>query len=519
MRTARVLLHIARADFLERSRSYGFLVLLCLSLYLGYAINMGKILLRFNTCKEIFDTAVVGVMTAIAIGFFLGFFGFYLVKGSVQRDEATGVGQIMAATPLRRLEYVFGKWISYFAVLGLLLLIQVVTTALIQYFRIRGISLPALLAPFIVITLPFLGLVAAMAVLFETIGFLKGGIGNLVYFFLFVILLMLLVNPGGGRGALLSDPSGIRLLLQEIKTAGLDCGAHISLADMGRSLKDITWSGVTWSADVLISRLVVLVLASILLTASSAFFDRFNVRSERRSARQRPPKVNALESTGDNVLPAKRYARLSPLTARESRNANMLRITLAEIRLTLKGNHWLWYLGAAGLWMAVLIAPEDYVPLWMSLSALWPLLIWSRMGLRESLYHTNQVVFSCARPLLRVLFPSWLAGVAVTAALWSSAAIRFGLHTQIANLLAWAMAVLLVPSLALMLGAWTSSSKVFEVIYLIVWYIGIVNRLPALDFLGVTPQAAVYQYPAGMLTLLAAFLLLAFIGRRLKQVV
>jgi hypothetical protein len=51
------------------------------------------------------------------------------------------------------------------------------------------------------------------------------------------------------------------------------------------------------------------------------------------------------------------------------------------------------------------------------------------------------------------------------------------------------------------------------------WYIGIVNRLPSLDFLGLTAQAVVYQYPLWMLALLAAFVLLAFVGRKLWQVV
>ncbi len=519
MRTGRVLYHIVRADFLERSRSYSFLILLCLSLYLGYAINMGQIVLRFNTCKEIFDTALVGVMMAIAIGFFLGFFGFYLVKGSIQRDETTGVGQIMAATPLHRLQYVFGKWISYLAVLGVLLCVQIAVTALIQYFRIPGINLAALLGPFALVTFPFLALVAALAVLFETIGFLKGGVGNLVYFFLFVVLLIVLTSPSVARSSLLSDPSGIRMLLREIKTAGLDCGAHISLAEMGRSIQDITWNGVSWSADVLISRLGVLGVAVGLVAGASAFFDRFNTRSERRPRLLGAPKPERLAARNAEIPQAGREVRLTPLTPKQNGNLNLWRITLAEIRLALKGNHWAWYIGVLGLWIALLLSPEQYLPVWLSFMTLWPLLVWSKMGSRELVYRTNQVVFSCARPLLRILLPSWIAGVLVTAALWSGAAIRFGLHHQLANLAAWGLAVLLIPSLALMLGVWTGTSKVFEVIYLILWYIGIVNRLPALDFLGLTAQAAVYQYPVWMLALLTAFVLLAFVGRKLRQVV
>jgi hypothetical protein len=44
----------------------------------------------------------------VTVGLFLGLFGFYLVKGSVSRDCETGVGQILATTPLSRPLYLSG---------------------------------------------------------------------------------------------------------------------------------------------------------------------------------------------------------------------------------------------------------------------------------------------------------------------------------------------------------------------------------------------------------------------------
>lgn len=514
MSSMRSIYHIARADFLERSRSYNFLIILCLSLYLGYAINMGQIVLRFNTCREIFETALVGVMMAIANGFFLGFFGFYLVKGSINRDARTGIGQIMAATPLRRIDYVLGKWLSHFAVLGLLWAILVVVTGAIQYFRIPNIDQVALVTPFFLVTLPFLALVAALAVLFETIPLLKEGVGNLVYFFLFVMLLMMLTTPSLQRGALLSDPSGIRMLLQEIKTSGLDCGAKSSLIEMGRSLQDIHWTGMQWDSDMLLSRISVLMMALLLIGAASLFFNRFKDidnygRGPRRSKRQveaevetrRPPAVNG-------------SIHLTQLNPGQTQHVNLLPIISAEVRLMLKGNHWFWYIGAVFLWVATLFASEKVLALWLIFMTLWPLLIWSKMGLRESLYRTQQIVFSCAHPLLRNLLSAWLAGILVTAIMWSGAAIHFGLHDQISNLLALLLATVLVPSLALMLGVWTSTSKVFEVAYLLIWYVGIVSRLPGLDFLGFTSQAVVFQHPLWLLALGLIIILLAILGRK-----
>jgi len=280
---------MVRADFLERSRSYAFLILLCLSIYLGYAINTGGLVLRFNTCAEIFDSAWVGAMVAIAINFFLGFFGFFLVKGSIERDGRTGVGQIMAATPLRRIEYTFGKWSSHFIVLSVLVVILAAATVLIQTFRMDGLNLVVLLAPFFWLTLPFMALVAALAVLFETLPLIKGGLSSVIYFSLFVLLLITVTNPSTGRGLTLADPSGIRILLQGIKSAGLDCGAKTSLSELTDvSSQAIQSAGIAWNTDVILSRVGIFALALALTLVSAFFFNRFDSSSEKLRKHHNP---------------------------------------------------------------------------------------------------------------------------------------------------------------------------------------------------------------------------------------
>jgi hypothetical protein len=521
VRIPRVLYHLARADFLERSRGYGFLILLCLSLYLGYAVNMGQVVLRFNTCLEIFDSAWVGIMAAIAINFFLGFFGFYLAKGSIERDERTGVGQIMAATPMRRIEYVFGKWLSNYMVLGALVMILALGTVVIQSFRTQELNPFSLLSPFLWLTLPFMALVAAAAILFETLPWTRGGLGNLIYFFLFVFLLITVTSSAGGRGRLLSDPSGIRILLQEIESAGLDCGAKTSLAELTDvPVSAIQFSGIAWGADVTLSRLGIFGSALALTAVSGMAFNRFDP-SKTGTWKQRGRKFQEKSETGtaDIPGPAIKPVRLTPLPASRVQHNNLARIVLAEARLLLKGHHWSWTLGAAALWIFSLIASADSITLWLSAAALWPLLLWSKMGMREAFHRTHQIVFSCAHPVLRLLTATWMAGVLVTAVLWSGAGINFLLHAQTANLIAWSIAVLLVPSVALMSGTWTGTAKVFEVLYLVIWYAGIANRLPALDFIGLTPAAIALRHPAWMIAFLTACLMLALAGRRRRQTV
>jgi hypothetical protein len=102
MSTLRVVYHLARADFLERVRRYSFLIMLGLMLFLGYQVAAGNMTVALDDYRGEFNSAWVGASMAFFASFFLGIFGFYLVKGSVARDRETGVGQIMAATPMTR---------------------------------------------------------------------------------------------------------------------------------------------------------------------------------------------------------------------------------------------------------------------------------------------------------------------------------------------------------------------------------------------------------------------------------
>ena len=126
MNSARTIYHLARADFLERVRGDSFLVMLGLVVFLGYQTAIGNMALELGQYRGEFNSAWVGAMMSLIGTFFIGWFGFYLVKGSVARDRETGVGQIMASTPLTRLSYTFGKWLSNFAVLIAMLMVLVV---------------------------------------------------------------------------------------------------------------------------------------------------------------------------------------------------------------------------------------------------------------------------------------------------------------------------------------------------------------------------------------------------------
>ena len=124
MKTVYMLTQMVRADLRERTRRYNFLITLGLMIFLAYAYvparTAGYITLSVDGARGVYNAAWVGSLVAILTALLMPLVGFYLVKNAIARDIATGVGQIIATTPLRRPLYTVGKWLSNFTVLAIM---------------------------------------------------------------------------------------------------------------------------------------------------------------------------------------------------------------------------------------------------------------------------------------------------------------------------------------------------------------------------------------------------------------
>jgi hypothetical protein len=509
------LYHLIHADFLERTRRYSFLIMLALVLYLGYMVNVGQITLRLDTYRGIFNSAWVGSMMTLVINFFLGWFGFYLIKNSIARDYETGVGQILATTPLSRPMYTLGKWLSNFAVLAVMVFVLMLAAILMQLIQREDpqIQLWALIAPFLFVALPFMALIAAFAVLFESISWLRGGVGNLVYFFLFITVISVITITLGPERPLL-DWLGFGLLSNSMQDAATVAyptyDGGFSLGTMPPAdVQTFYWPGVKWTLPALLPRLATLILAVGIALLGALFFDRFDpsrgrprVRSESASDSPEPASVIA-ESPAPSIP-------LTPLSSARS-HFRFETVYLAELRLLLKGLRWWWYLVALGLIIASFVSPLETVRAGLLPAlAIWPILVWNGLGCRESRHNTQQMVFSASRPLWNQLPAVWLAGFTVSALMVAGAGAKYIQAGELTSLPSLFAAALFIPSLALMLGVWTGSSKTFEIIYVLWWYAGPLNRLLAMDYLGVHTNTYWLSY----LLLSAVMIMLAFMGRR-----
>ena len=450
----------------------------------------------------------------VAVSFLLGWVGFYLVKGSVSRDYATGVGQIMATTPLNRPLYMLGKWLSNFAVLGIAVLIMLIEGILMNLFLgVEGFSLAALAAPLVVIALPCVGLIAALAVLFESVSWLRGGLGNVVYFFAFLFVLVFTgeIASIGMPGHTINpyiDFSGWQIIGDSVSRAA-QAAYPESTGGFAFSITDLEvtnffhWNGVQWTSDIILSRLFFLADSVGLVMLSALFFDRFN--PSRLSVKLTKTASDAPQPAPVSEPIPVSNVKLTPLANAQPR-FRFEALFIAELKLFLKGQRWWWYAIATGLVIVQLFSTLEATRFLLLAAWVWPVLILSGLGSRESRFDTRQIVFSAPRPLMNQLPAAWLAAFVVIALLGSGALLRFILAGETFSILGWLTGVLFIPSLALASGVLTGSGKAFEVLY-VMWMYILTQKAVPFDFVGMTPAAPLLVYALLSVALLATTLL------------
>jgi len=445
-----------------------------------------------------------------------------------------------------------------------------------QFIRAEDTSLDPvkLFMPFALIALPPLLMTSAIAVFFETMPVLRGGIGNIAFIFVWGAILG--GNLTSDMATPHNDPLGSGIVLPDMfvackaaypdfvpSKAGVSMGINISEAAW--HLSTFTWDGVDWTMQFVMWRLSWVLAALGIAAVAAVPFDRFDpaqkalrIGRRRRATRtlsgeQSAAGRDAATRTTDHREDAEervvrgasqvngghaeeRVARgasqvtgthaeervvrgasqvtgatLTRLTS-TARRAQFLPMLMAEWKLIVRGLRW-WWIGPLGLSIAALTAPLAGVKaIVLPLAWFWPVLRWSRLGTREAVYNTGPLFFSSPHPLSRQLTATWLAGVMLSVLTGFAVALRFALAGDSHALLAWCVGAAFVPALAIALGVWTGSGKAFEAIYTGLCYAVIQSAAP-LDFMGAV-ESAPRSNPLLFAILTAVLLATALAGRQ-----
>ncbi|MFJ3214681.1 ABC transporter permease [Kitasatospora sp. NPDC086801] len=505
---------LALADFRERRRRPGYLAVLLGTLALGLlAAPVGDSRWEVFQVTDLhgrYTSGYVGTVTALGGAVWLSLAGFGIARGAIERDERTGVGSLLAATPLTRVGYLAGKFGSNLLLFGSMLLALAGTALGVQL--VKGdsghVDVLRLLLPYVLITLPLLAAVAGCAVLFDTLPGLRGGLGAMVWFGVWLIAVL---GAQAGDGPDLLGMRRITASIREAITAGgqpadgVEFG--VGLTADNRVLGTFDWPGLGpgEAGAQAVGALLLTAVAMGLALLGALWFRRFDGDGPRPAA--------GASATGRTEGPAPESgaaafaldpARLTPASAAPARQGGAVLAALAgELRILVQGQR-LWWAGAAALAvMAAGVTPDGPSHPVLPFAMLWPVLLWSRMGHRAGGGSIGDLLGACPSPLRRGL-AALLAGVVpalAVAAVPAGRLLAAGQPRAAAGALAGA---LLIPALALLCGAVTGGPRLFQSLYPMLWY-GMINHVSGLDFLGVSGERA--PAPAAVAAVAAALAL------------
>lgn len=514
--TPRVLGALAVADFRERVRRPVYAVVLLAAVGLGYlavpAVDAHWTIVNTGAYRGAYNSAYIGTVTALAGALWLSAGGFYIVRTAIARDERTGVGQLLAATPMRTSVYLVGKYLSNLMVLASMAAALAGTAVVMQLARgeSRAIDPVALLLPFAVFTLPVLALTATAAVLFETIPVLRTGFGNVLWFFVSMGTLIAGQSANAPLGGL-----GVHVFAESMRDTLAAQGIRVTEISLGLMYLDepprtIEWSGADLAAGFAGERLLALLVATVVAALPAIWFTRFDPARRRVSA---PESVREAEQgasrSGVSVREAEPGATSATLSGypriqtMPRRGAAFGRLLAGELRILTQGVSWWWWLGAAALVVAGVAAPVRAASPLLIAAWIWPVLIWSRLGTQAREHGVDALLGACPSPMRRT-FAQWLAGVALTALSGAGPGLRMALDGDAAG---WLAGAAFIPALALAMGVLSRTHRLFQALYPPLWY-AVLNGMAGLDYMGALDGGP----PPALVAAAAALLLTGALG-------
>ncbi|GAA2063751.1 ABC transporter permease [Streptomyces albiaxialis] len=500
---------VAVADFRDRVRRPAYLVILLAAVGLGYLAvpdtESHWAILQIGPFRGRYTSAYVGFATSLAGALWLALGGFYVVRGPVTRDEAGGVGRLLAATPLRGLTYFAGKLLSNVLVLASMLGVLAVTALAMQLLRGESYAVRPgeLLLPFVVIALPLAVVTGAAALLMEAVPGLRGGLGNVVWFFVWMVLVL------GGQGALGTDVAAdsMREALRGEDVRGGEFSLGFTYVE--KPLSPFDWGGFTPDTGFLLGRAALMAGAVACALLPALWFTRFD------PARARA-KEAAAEGTGTRGRREESRVAWSappsglPVTPARTGGPALPRLLGGELRVLVRGVSPWWWAGAALISLTALAATgSGATRVVLPMAWVWPVVLWSRLGTQAREHGVEALLGAAPRPARRVC-AEWAAGVALTAVLGLGPLVVLVRDGEGHGVASWAAGALFVPALALALGTVSRTHRLFQAVYLPLWYV-VVNGMPPLDYMGATraPGEPALVPPALVAALAVALLAVA----------
>ncbi len=485
---------IIKSDYLQRTRSYTFLITLCISVAVGYtfipAPGASYATIQLGEYIGVYNAAWFGYVTAMMSSVFLSLIGFYLINSGIKRDRITQVGQITAATSISNTAYLCTKALSNFAILMTILAVLFGMSIILFFLYSDGypFDIMQFITPFLFIPVPAIACISILAVLFEMILGKYSVLQNIGFFIVFGFLVSLQSRDSFNTANV--DLFGSQVVINAMVDVAqtqitdpdmIELNIGYTIGNKSAS-KTFIFEGVSFPISYNISRLLWVGGPLLLLCSIAPFFHRFDIKE---ALRLLPKKYNE-EYRKHKRIQIDELAEVTP-------KIGLYTLYKMELyMLTQNSSKWLW-LPTLSIMIAMI-----FVPITISHQILLPL-VWflqiARIASITSKELTSNVApfaFASYKPLQRLLTSQLLAAITLLLVLASPLLIRLLINNDSTAVSAILLGALFIISLAAFFGIVTRGKKLFEIVFFIVTYTNM-SKLPYTDYFGgLTP--AIHHY-------------------------
>ncbi|MYN40101.1 hypothetical protein GTP55_12020 [Duganella sp. FT109W] len=458
-----------------------------------------------DDARVAYTSSCLAIGSAALTGLFFGLAGFYLARGRMGEDVRSGIGAVMAATPLASGLFLVGRWLGNVAYLCGLLLIFLVTMLVLHLLRGEGpVQLLIYLQTYALVLLPLVFFTASMVLLFDAWPPLMGKGGDVLFFFVWAGQLSIgavaTIGHTGWHPLLLLDFSGIGAIIGAVQQVLPSTGLTIGGGTFDPALAAVTLPDYLWSAQAGWTRAACALLAWLPLLPALALFHRFS--PDRVKARAGRRNWSPLALLNGWLQPLARAAR--PVFGLAARLPGVAGHALAVLALVLAANPAAVAAVPVLLVSGCVIGSAKLGAVVAAAIAIWGILV-SEISVRDTQYDVAALNAAAPGGPARAYAAQWLAAVLLALLFTAPVLIRW---LAIAPLRAAALlsGVLALSAAAVVFGGLSRTARVFLGLFLFGMYVATqATSVPALDAVGFN-GAATAQSVLGYLV--AAALLL-----------
>ena len=509
------ILTLLKYDYLQRVRSYNFLIILLVSLVFASllipeaeavysTVSIGDYLGHYNS-------AWIAYVTAVMSSVFISMLGYYIINSSIRTDQNNRLGQLVAATDISNFHYLIVKFLGN----SLILLTTVICIFIVGIilFIVHNTGYPFeihhFLLSYLLIPIPTIIFISALAILLEVIFRNKSVLQNTMFFILFITMI------GQNWTGINGDPFGIQPVTQkmvqqvnEIDPSSESHGLNIGFVIRNKTLdKRFEFSSPDISIQFVLFRIFWLIIGVVIIYSISRLFHRFELNDRSvipKFITDKKPTTNSYELQEIDLSSI-------PILDQSS---NIWPVFKTELFMMIrKGKKWIWALNIIG--MALLAITPLEMAHKIVLPILWFLQVhrWADLVTKEKFHQMHFFIYSSFRPVQRLLSAQFLAGTSLAVFLALPLMFRFVLLGDWVPVISILFGSVFIICLSTFIGIVSGGKRLFEIVFFFIAYLN-VNALSFTDYFGGMHTSIGYLILLGGLAITLGAL--SFILRRLE---